>query len=484
MKLYERYGDSGFHTCLMTTFGVDFDAFESIVLPRLRGAGCFNNALLVDDGMLAYVLENPLQLPAYAGRQYTLTAVGGRGVFHPKLTLQLGRRGGRLIVASANMTASGLAGNLELAGVIESGPDQAGERGLLAACWAFLSDAFPTREQGLAYQLDWMRRRTVWLFDTEPASGAVTLNDGTTAALLVSGEAIGIGARFAALVEERPVTRLIVLSPYWDENLTALAFLIDELKPAQTVILVDAAKALFSGHAAQVLPNAAIFDLAPFGKSRFIHAKAIIAETAAADYVLYGSANCTVAALGARNMPGSNQEACLCRRLAPGTVLDELGLTRLLGEASPIPPAALPGWTSEKELPLAEAIQRSPGRFECMFDRLSVAVGSCGVRCQRRATRPEGRVAARPTGISVGWDKRAVALPDYGNRGAPGLCPGQDGAWRGFWDGRGHGGRRAARNDPRSAGATCGIRRCALVGRNGRRAMVVGGAGRFGGRGS
>jgi hypothetical protein len=233
MKLYERYGDSGFHTCLTTTFGVDFDAFEGIVLPRLHSAGCFNNALLVDNGMLAYALENRLQLPAYAGRQYTLTAIGGRGVFHPKLTLQLGRRSGRLIVASANMTASGLAGNLELAGVIESGPDHIAERGLLAACWAFLSGAIPTQEQGLAYQLDWMRRRTHWLFDTEPGSGPVTLADGTTAALLTSGATTGIGAHFAASIEERPVTRLIVLSPYWDETLTALGFLIDQLKPKQ-----------------------------------------------------------------------------------------------------------------------------------------------------------------------------------------------------------------------------------------------------------
>jgi hypothetical protein len=37
MRLYEHYGDSGFHTCIATTFGLDFDAYENIVLPRLRG---------------------------------------------------------------------------------------------------------------------------------------------------------------------------------------------------------------------------------------------------------------------------------------------------------------------------------------------------------------------------------------------------------------------------------------------------------------
>jgi hypothetical protein len=35
MKLYEAFQDTGFHTTIMTTFCVEFDAFESIVLNRL-----------------------------------------------------------------------------------------------------------------------------------------------------------------------------------------------------------------------------------------------------------------------------------------------------------------------------------------------------------------------------------------------------------------------------------------------------------------
>jgi hypothetical protein len=116
MKLYELYGESGFHTCIATTFGIDFDAYENIVLPRLRGAGCLNNALLADGRMLTYALDGASVLPRHAGRHYTVAGVPMSGVFHPKITLQLGRRNGRLMVASANMTAPGLAGNLELAG--------------------------------------------------------------------------------------------------------------------------------------------------------------------------------------------------------------------------------------------------------------------------------------------------------------------------------------------------------------------------------
>jgi hypothetical protein len=61
------------------------------------------------------------------------------GVFHPKILLQLGRRSGRIIIGSANMTASGLAGNLELAGVATCTADDTGERQLVAAAWQYVA---------------------------------------------------------------------------------------------------------------------------------------------------------------------------------------------------------------------------------------------------------------------------------------------------------------------------------------------------------
>lgn len=108
MKLYERFADKDFHTSIASTFGIDFEAFESIVLPRLRGAGCRNNVLLPDSSMLTHALNGASALPQHAGRLYSVRGSGAAGVFHPKVFLQVGRRRGRLIVSSANMTTPGL----------------------------------------------------------------------------------------------------------------------------------------------------------------------------------------------------------------------------------------------------------------------------------------------------------------------------------------------------------------------------------------
>ena len=38
MKLYEKYSEGGYHSSIASTFNVDFDAYETIALSRLRGA--------------------------------------------------------------------------------------------------------------------------------------------------------------------------------------------------------------------------------------------------------------------------------------------------------------------------------------------------------------------------------------------------------------------------------------------------------------
>ena len=333
MKLYERFGERGYHTSIITSFGVDFDAYENVVLPRLRGAGCHNNILLCDRALLTQSLADTSSLPRYAGRLYTANGAKAAGVFHPKLFVQLGRNGGRIIVSSANMTATGLAGNLELAGEFACGTEDSGEQRLIAQAWAYALRHCDRTGQALDAQIAWAEARTPWLRRAVRTRESVILEDGTTAALLTTGERIGIGEQFVAHVDDMPVKRLVVVSPYWDENLKALGFIAKTLSPAKTDLLIDSDAGLFPVTALKKLKGVRLFDREEFRKGRFLHAKAVIAQTRKADHVLYGSANCTVAALGTKGFAGENEEVCMYRRFPAGpagTVLDSLELAELL----------------------------------------------------------------------------------------------------------------------------------------------------------
>ena len=189
MKFYDRFGAKGFHSSFITTFGIDFDTFENVCLSRLRGAGCTNNFILPDARMQTYALDGASVLPRYAGRFYSALGMAAPrgGVFHSKLYLRIGRRAGELLIGSASMTAPGLAGNREVMGMMECGPEDSGEQRIIAAAWSYLEPRLDQTQNSVAHQLGWMRARSSWLLDTEPASGLTALGDGSGAAFLTNG---------------------------------------------------------------------------------------------------------------------------------------------------------------------------------------------------------------------------------------------------------------------------------------------------------
>ena len=393
MRLYEQFAEKNFHTSVATTFGIDFDAYESIVLPRLRGAGCRNNIVIPDSRMLTHALEGASALPKHAGQLYTVNGASAQGVFHPKLFLQFGRRGGRMIVSSANLTASGLAGNLELVGALACDETESGEQQLIAQAWAYVSRLIDDRQQGATGQRDWMLARTPWLQRTTQPSGPVSLADGTVAALRATDEPTGIGVRFAEMIQE-PVTRLIVISPYWDMDLAALKLLANRLQPSEISIVLDPDSKVFPKHALIGLPPLRLYSAGEFRKGRFIHAKAIIAQTASADHVLIGSANCTKHALGAEDFAPTNEEVCLYRRLPPGTLPDALGIGELLNDGPEIDADSLEEPEFEDELPLEDLAKLSPGQFECRVDTLIwyPPAGAVPSNCEIELLDQQGRV--------------------------------------------------------------------------------------------
>jgi hypothetical protein len=172
MRLYEAFQDTGFHTTLMTTFCVEFDAFESIVLSRLRGAGCRNVMLVCDADMVSLALTEGANPPKLAGTNYLLSKARVDGVFHPKVIVQIGKNRGRLIVASANATASGLAGNLEISAAVECGGHESPERQLVLAGWHYAVAFLDGRQKAVEDKLRWARDRSPWLTE-EPAPRGV-----------------------------------------------------------------------------------------------------------------------------------------------------------------------------------------------------------------------------------------------------------------------------------------------------------------------
>lgn len=366
MRLFDSFSSAGFHTCIATTFSLDFEAYELVALSRLRDAGCTNNVLVADSRMLGLALADERRRPMFAGRRYSVVGARPAGVFHPKLVLQLGKNAGRLLVASANMTSAGLAGNLEIVGSVEVKGDELECAPLLRSAVDYLAGLMP--EGSIARrQLDWAFQRTPWL-PKEAANGQpVSLPSGERLALLLTDASHSILERFLELVGTREVKRLVVVSPYWDADLRTVQQLEGKLHPQETKLLIRKESLLFPVDALGST-SAVVHDVTcvPMGAGRFPHAKLLIAESPQGDCVLFGSANCTEAALG---LPAAlNEEACLYRELPPETAVPALRLEAALEQR--IPTNEIEPFVAGEEIPLDELAARLPGRFELVGQTL------------------------------------------------------------------------------------------------------------------
>ena len=99
MKLPERFArrkGRGFHSAIATSFAVEFEAAEEVMLPQIMASGATNIILIADARMTAISLSDGSSLPKQLGRDYVLYGPrASSGLFHPKIVLQLGRDGGR-----------------------------------------------------------------------------------------------------------------------------------------------------------------------------------------------------------------------------------------------------------------------------------------------------------------------------------------------------------------------------------------------------
>jgi hypothetical protein len=365
MKYPERMGRRGtrpFHSAFATTFAVEFAALEEIMLPQLMASGATNVLLVADGRMATMSLSDGTMLPMQLGRDYEMVTVPTEsGLFHPKILLQLGRKSGRLFVGSANVTASGMAGNAEAIFEIECTDEPGPEQEVVRAAWRYLSGLLAGAGGAARDGLDWAAARTPWLAGEEPVDLG-ELADGTVTRFFAGGLGLpGISERYFAAIGNEVVDRLLIVSPYWDEDLAALDAFAQELSPRETTVFIDPENHQFPLDTQR--PERMVFRrLPPKIERRFTHAKVYIASTATHDHILIGSANCSTAALGNRQF-GRNAEACIYRRVPRNDGALSLELLACL-EQPPIEFGDIGPRQLTPDIPLDRLESLKPGTFE------------------------------------------------------------------------------------------------------------------------
>ncbi|WP_171177351.1 hypothetical protein [Ruegeria sp. HKCCD8929] len=324
MKYFDVFAESGFHSAFLTTYAFGAQAFEDVPFSKLRGAKCRNIVILADRQMANQSFAE-LGSPQFAGSSYHLIKADAPGAFHPKITLLIGAKKGRLLVGSANLTALGLGGNKELIANLNYNEEAPGNAGHFADALSYIRSKVPPGDLWFATAMQRALRSASWLRDaienplpSEDTEPEVALLTDRVNATIVDQIATNIGSD--------PIDRMVIISPYWDMKLEGLSRLRANLGMPPADLLIDADTTYFPKSELPRLTDVELFRVAASDNKRFVHAKLIIAQGRSWDHVISGSMNCTLPALLGPTVARGNAEAGIYKRVPSGTALAALGL--------------------------------------------------------------------------------------------------------------------------------------------------------------
>ncbi len=331
LSLLDELRSGRFEASIATTYAIHFPFYETVVHRRLLGAGCLQQLVLADSAQCAAALASPELRPELAGSSYLLVPVSAPGAFHPKVHLLLGKKSGKVLIGSHNLTFAGFGGNAEITNLITIEPR---DRGSVAVARAAL-DAIRVWTRG---QPALIEERLKAAEDVAPWLRGPTPTDARELLLWSApGTTPSLWEQLREHLRGR-CSRVTVLGPFFDDELAFLRRLLDDLHPAKLVVGIDPASSKIAVAQARRLKGVRYVDaravlalLAGRADSEAdnappLHAKIVWIEGDERDLLVTGSANPSRPAwLDTR----SNAEAILVRIDPDAAIIENLALARL-----------------------------------------------------------------------------------------------------------------------------------------------------------
>ena len=279
----------GYDMALFTSFNFELQFFERAILNRLYTNEIRKVSLFIDYGQFNKALAETKK--SSIGRKYIVNPVKIGTSFHPKVILLLGEKKAKLIVGSANIKLSGMAINNEIFNYIDY--DENHQEYL-----DVINDAirFFLKINELSFQLDQdlIKEMTNYIYYRKTRSNdEIFLFDNLEKSMLVQAK--------EKMIETVKTIKIAV--PYYDNGLEAFHELQRTFPQAKIELFIQNKRSTFPvalNTKEKIAKHIHVFDgftCQKNGANRFYHGKVFVFQTDTKDYALYGSSNCTKAAL-------------------------------------------------------------------------------------------------------------------------------------------------------------------------------------------
>lgn len=364
MKYIDKFKERGFHSTFLTSYSFSPLAFEEIVLSKLRGASCRNISVIVDKKCLNQSMKD-YGAPRRAGYLYHVSKNSNFRSFHPKLVVSLGYEKGRIFAGSANLTALGLAGNKEIVAEIRYTKETTESIEIFHQVISYLKENTPEKDPWFSQSLDRAIQLTPWLNSDHEKINRVESLDYR---IIANSNDTSIYQQIKDKLNGDKINKLVIISPYWDSDLSGLKHLSESINDPPIDILLESDKVLFPiGLLDKFNNKISFFEINNKFPSQFVHAKLIVAFGENWDHVISGSMNCSYSAL-----VSGNAELGIYKRMKKGSSLIELNLNEY--EKCPVNREKISSSEekeSERESEEEDSQVIEPGTFELIDSTLS-----------------------------------------------------------------------------------------------------------------
>lgn len=286
---------------LMTTFNFEIGFFERNVLNKLFDNGIRKVSLFVDNKEYLKAIEET-EL-SYIGKRYIVTPVVMNSSFHPKVILLLGKTKARIIVGSWNLTTNGYFINNEVGNCFDYDENHPENLSLIKNTIDFFLEINNNTDKRDSRLIESITNYPYYSLNND------VLND----TYFLSNMTESIINQVKNKIEEE-VNTIDIAVPYFDNELTGLKY-IEELYPKSKInLFIQNERNTFPE---KYVNNYSInlYNYFSDNKSyRFYHGKVIRFNTDKHSYILYGSTNCTQAALKKSFIDSGNVECDILTR--------------------------------------------------------------------------------------------------------------------------------------------------------------------------
>jgi hypothetical protein len=308
-----------YDSCILTCYNFDFSFFEEQVLLKLRTANIKNINVFADGHFLEQAQELTTGKEFNFNKSYNFLPVYEKGVFHPKILFLTGKKHGLLIIGSGNITSSGLSTNDEIWGAFHL--DNIGNENapIFKAVWDYLQKYTSINFGFLQQKIDWIKKYSPWLDDLPFADGSAYLQTINQKVHFVANtDNLSIYQQLIRIVPKKNLQSITVISPYYDKSGQFIKQLYDDFRPQQMNCIVDTKSGLLpTGLELNYQQIISFYDwgscIEKYNEAvNRLHAKIVhFKYSDDSEYMLLGSANASMAAMGSLSQMAHNAEANL-----------------------------------------------------------------------------------------------------------------------------------------------------------------------------